>query len=1018
MQESRALLDGERKDVAVIFADISGFTSMSEELDPEEVRDLMNNCFKGLVDIIYKYEGYVDKFIGDCIMALFGAPIAHENDPERAVRCSLELLEELERFNGRRQLASPLGLSIGINYGIVVTGTVGTAMRKEYTVMGDTVNIAQRLQGLAERNQILVGEKIYQATEGLFEYETREPVKVKGKKLPIQCYLALGERKGQARPSPLSTLVSDFQGRKPEFLGAEQAIHKVAKSRGQVIVVSGESGIGKSRFTEELIDTIKASPYKWQVLRGACVSHSSNLSYFIFLGILRELVQIEDNDSEDDLRLKLSKLKGYNLNDNEVHILANMFAIKFAESNIQYFNEEAKKNLTFQAIKTLFLNLSRTNHLLLYLDDCQWLDPLSEELLGFLFESIENEKILILYTTRIKETLGLVPRQCSAHFPLLPLSRGDTNAMVHSILKDCELSQPVLDLIWSKSGGNPLFVEEIIKSMVEAGSIVRTTEGGFQVLEQGLEVDIPPTIQGLLAARIDKLPDELKWVLQVFSVVGLNFSHLLLSRIFNHDEYLEASIQALLKRDMICIVKEGLDERDREYGFRSTLLREVAYKSILKRKLKEIHQEVAKIMEELFHDRIDEHVEHLAYHYLETDFLDKKTQYCERSGDKLANEHQLQGSNDYYERCLALINENLENMPLTTRVVFLDRSNIKEKVVQLNLKIIKNCNKLGAIERGLTLVEKTLELLPDSRNTVEHVLGWYWKGKFQYDRGEYDKARESLILALRLAVVTSSKPDIIIEVRCFLGATYERLGDSGRSLNELNEAMKLAEGHGDKHLLGELSLRYGTTALFKGDYKQALEYYHKALEATADGMLKHFKMKALGNIGIVYGFQKKFKKALEYYQLALELAMEIGDKIGIARNLHNMGELFYEMNDLEQAYSHFEKSLPLSEEIGWKEGYVTNLLYVGYLSYTLLEEQKGIAELERGIAEADRLQFKRTIPQGKFLLAKLYCEDGEFEKAREVIAEGLEVSERTGFQKLVDEFRKLETKLNQLERPT
>lgn len=986
-------LESERKQVTIMFADISGFTALSEELDPEEIRDLMNSCFERLVLIVHRYEGYVDKFIGDCIMALFGAPIAHENDQERAVRCAIDMLRELEHFNDLTKSLHPLGMSIGINAGIVVAGALGSAQKQQYTVMGDTVNLAQRLQDLAERGEILVGEAVYKATFTQFTYMQKPPIKVKGKKNPVHPYAVLGERKESSESAEFTIPRRVFLGRERELAKAGKLFQKTATaSEGYFVVIGGEAGIGKSRLAEKFAEDCIEEQH-WLIFRGNCVSHGTDTAYYPLLGILKGFLNMQEKDSDVDLKGKLETLRHYGLDLNEIHLIGNMLSLYYEASNIHFYNDQLKKELTFQALRKLFWSVADHFKLLIFFDDAHWIDKLSLEFLAFFLPSLPRRGIVVLLTNRSTSVEGLPDFSFAVQFALGPLQKAETFQLVAEVLEQKDLSKDFLDKVWESSGGNPLFVEELLKSMLETGILRRDPEtGAISVLfHRANQVEIPQNIHGLLAARIDRLPTSVKRTLQLLSVIGQTFSAMIATAVASDEVELDESLRILIDKDMLTKTKQG---KEITYAFRSSLLKEVTYQGILKRHLKELHLRVGMQAELLYQGRPEEHYEYLAYQFQQTDATDKKLYYCERAGDKLSQDFQLEVANQYYQGCVDLLDTG---SPDNTGI------DNNTRIIDVLFKQIRNHNKLGAIEAGSQALAKAFPLLASRQKSLHHCTALYWQGKLFYDSSEFEEARRVLIEAREMAA-QQGYTELLLDVKTFLGATYERLGDSSASFKELEDAMQLAQSTNNAATMGELSLRFGTTALFKGDYDRAKDYYMQALQITKDANLKHFTMKALGNVGIVYGYKGNFVKALEYYKRALDLAIEVGDKIGIARNLHNMGELFFEMEDDEQAYSYFSKSLPISKDIGWREGYVTNAMFVGYLTWKLFKEHAGFRQLFKAVRKAVHYRLKRSVPQGKLLLGKVYLDDKRFAKADKTLQEALHIASETGFQKIVDEI--------------
>ena len=992
-------LQEEMKNVAVMFADVSGFTAMSEEMDPEEVTNIMNECFQRLVAMVDKYDGTVNKFIGDCVMAIFGAPVTHENDEERAVRCALDMLNEIKEFNKQKNLDKPLGLSIGINSGKVFAGIVGSAMRKEYTVMGDTVNLSQRLESAAARGEILVGINVYRVTKDLFEYEKRDPIALKGKKEKVPNFVVLSEKK--VTEEKKIDFVWDLFGREKETEKFNTILESFEASKGQVIYISGESGIGKSRLVKELFTTFSGRYSNSMTIKCAAASHSSNISYSMFQELLRNICMIDIKDDEKTMKQKIESLTRYGLDINECHFIGLIFFLQYEDSNVQFFEEEKKKLAIFLAIKKLIFNVSNQVPLVISLDNIQWIDPLSKELLDFTIQDINDKRIILFVSSRFDYSKTITENETSTIMTLKPLPKATTFELIKAILVTENVPDKICDFIWMRSAGNPLFTEEIIKSFVDEQKFAQDEDGNWTFDIDVDSTEIPYTIHGMIAARVDRLAEQPKMLLQHLSVVGREFPYILLKEIVEDFPKLEENLKELEKREMV-FVKTRLPEL--VYIFKSLLLMEVSYGTILKKKLTTIHGKVGSAIEKIFADRLGEYYELLAHHFLKTENTEKALIYLEKSGDKLANEYQLEGANNYYKQAIQHITQAIKDQKL-------DDKKLKETLMSICHKSGSVAMWKGDLDFGEKVLSKLLDAAKKTNNSFYSINALMGLGRIKFLGGDYGEAINLFSQGLKISEETDSK-EFAARVRAYIGETYERKGEPSLAIKELEQALPTAEEIDDKKLISDIRRRMGTIFLFTGEYDKALDNYNKALELADEIADKRTALAVQGNIGIVYGYQKDFEKCLQYYNKALEIAQEIGDKISESRNLHNIGDLYLDWEKDKQALKHFEKSLPISQETGWQEGYATNLIYVGYLKFMLTEEKdQSIETLKKGIDLCEKYNFNRALPLGKYLLGKVYHEKKDDSQAKKLYDEALKIAEETGYKKLVEDISKEKEKI-------
>ncbi|MBU0495990.1 MAG: AAA family ATPase, partial [Chloroflexi bacterium] len=657
-------LAGERKFVTIMFADIAGFTALAETLDPEAVRDLMNACFDRLVPVIERYEGTVDKFIGDEVMALFGAPIAHENDPERALRAALEMRDALAEFNAERGL--DLGVHFGVNTGLVIAGGLGSEGREQYSVMGDAVNLAYRLEEASERGEILVGSDTHRLTAPLFRFEALAPVRVKGKAEPVPVYRLLATRAGPGKIRGIAGLESPLVGRQTERQALQEAIERVQVGKGSIVTLVGEAGLGKSRLMAEIHAEVPPDHLYW--VEGRCLSYGHSIAYLLWLDLLRGLLGVSLEDSPATTREALRTwVQGIcpGLFPEVYPYLGRMMALPLndeAATTLRGVEGEQLKANTFRTVETLLECAARQRPLVLVCEDLHWADPTSLELLEQVLSLVDRAPVLFICVFRpekehgcwrIRETAAQRFPHCHTDLRLEPLSATESEQLVGNLLRVEGLPLALRARILDHAEGNPFYVEEIIRALIDNGAIVQDPVAGSWIATRDVnQIALPDTLHGVLMARIDRLHEESKRVLQLAAVIGRIFLYRILAAIAQEERELDEHLLTLQQEELI---RERASVPELEYIFKHHLTQEAAYRGLLRKDRLVFHRRVAEALERLFSGRVDEQVGLLAYHWERADEPARAIDYLLRAGDQSRLAYAHQEAIDYYQRALALL---------------------------------------------------------------------------------------------------------------------------------------------------------------------------------------------------------------------------------------------------------------------------------------------------------------------------------------------------------------------------
>jgi len=658
--------DSERRQVTVLFADIAGFTAMSEKMDPEDVTAAMNDCFEMLEEAVQSHGGHVDKYIGDCIMALFGAPKALEHAPRQTVNAAIEMRRRLYAMNQAQRFAVPLDIHIGVNTGLVLAGRVGGAVKRDFTVMGDVVNVAARLKDVAPRGAIWVGVDTHRYTAGDFEYRQLPAQKLKGKDASLVAYevLSATERVHRAKPGPAGDgIASVLVGRDAQRQRLHDCVRHVLDGQGGILNLIGEAGMGKSRLLAELAreEELRAVTF----LEGRSLAIGQHLAFHPFADLLRQWAGILDDDADqpalDKLEAAIAALVGEEAGE-FVPFIATLMGLRVSGARAQRLagiEGEALETLTFKSVRDLLGRMARARPLVLVFEDVHWADLSSLKLLEFLLGLVLDTPALFVLAFRpdhhptSHRLLRLTHERWPRHLvevQLPPLDAGECRTLIGNLLDVEDLPYSTRDMISRKAEGNPFFIEEVIRSLVDQG-VVEHRQGRFRLTAKIESVVIPGTIQEVIMSRVDRLPDRPRRLLQTASVIGRRFPYRVLVRVVGDEAQLDWALGHLKSSQLLEMCRAG---EEVEYVFKHALIQEVVYNSILQKTRRELHVAVAQTIEALFTDRLPEFHGMLAYHYSRAEDLERAEEHLFKAGDQAVRSAAPSEALDYFREASRL----------------------------------------------------------------------------------------------------------------------------------------------------------------------------------------------------------------------------------------------------------------------------------------------------------------------------------------------------------------------------
>ena len=645
---TRSALEGERKQVTVLFCDMANSTALASRIGAEAMHALLNSFFELAVAEVHRLEGTINQFLGDGFMALFGAPLAHEDHVRRALLAALGIQQKLRDAEATGHGAlSAVQMRMGVNTGTVVVGKIGDNLRMDYTAVGDTTNLAARLQQLAQPGSICVSASVNIAGQAYFEFQARGKQVFKGITEPVAVYELTRARRRDQQESRAAGLGigSPMVGRDPEAALLQREVDSLLHGKGGMVVISGEPGAGKSRLVAEMRRQALQRPLRW--LEGRAVSFGRSLSYWPFIEILKNCFDIGDDDGEDESWRKLEAGIQALFAERSADMLPYLATVLKLRLPAQYADRVdhldglGLRRQVFLCMRQLFEQLALRQPVLLLLEDWHWADQSSIELAEHLLPLTVNASLLAIFVIRpdLDGPAAPVRRFAAEHrearfhdIILAALSQDHSVALIDNLVGALDLPAALREQILRKTEGNPFFIEEVVRSLVADGYLVREPGQGQWHLSRPVDqVHLPDTVQALVLARIDRLDEEVKQALKLASVIGRSFFQRVLGAISEASRDLPDNLSALEQAELI---RQCQAQPEVEYIFKHALVQEAAYGSILVERRRGIHRRVAEAIEALFADRLDEVTSLLAYHYTCAEDWEKAQEYLFKAGDQ------------------------------------------------------------------------------------------------------------------------------------------------------------------------------------------------------------------------------------------------------------------------------------------------------------------------------------------------------------------------------------------------
>jgi class 3 adenylate cyclase/tetratricopeptide (TPR) repeat protein len=1014
---TRGSLEGERKLVTVFFSDVSGFTSLSEKQDPEAVHQIMDGCFKILMQEIHKFEGTINQFTGDGVMALFGAPLAHEDHAQRACHAALAIQKSLTAYaqKVKTDFGVDFKMRIGLNSGPVVVGAIGNDLRMDYTAVGDTTNLAARMEGLAEPGSILISDSTYRLVKNYFEFESLGEIAIKGKQAPQAAYklTRVSGIRSRMDASKARGLV-EYIGRGDEMHDLQKAYQKARSGRGQVVGVVGEAGIGKSRFVFEMH---RRADEPCQYIESRCLQYSSSIPFLPVLEIFRSYFDIGEGESEEAINAKLmARLEALDKAlIPSLPAFRHFLSLPAGDSQWERLEPKEKRTKIFEAIRNFFIRMSQDTTVILVIDDLQWLDKTSEEFISYFIEWISNARILLLLLYRPEYTHPWASKSFYTQIGIYPLSKDESKQFIRHILKDAEVSRQIEQFIIGRTSGNPLFMEELSYTLIENRSIVNEN-GSYRLDESMSQNQVPDTIQGIIAGRMDRLEDNIKTTLQVASVIGRSFVFRILEALPGLSDDLKTY---LLRLQSLELIHEKRVFPELEYIFKNVITQEVAYNSLLFDRRRELHGCIGMAIEETYSNRLEEFYEVIAHHYSKSDHHGRTFTYLKLSGDKALRNSSAWEAFEYYKKALEVLERHLEGAEQKKNKLEILHA-MMSPIILLNFPE----ESLGLLEEGAKLSRE----LNDQKSLIRFYgnIGFFHtvKGRHQEGIRFSGKAFEEAVAINDLTAMAQTAPDLcqsnlatgqykkVIEITtCMVHAIHKAekerdnfggpaivyptlyviSGFSMAHLGRFEEGLAnclygLEEAVASDNLFTiSLSRSYtGMAYLLRGAWNEARDYFRRCLEDLAQVEFVQIKAFVRGGLGVAEAHMGDPIRGRALAEEGLNVYQEAGISGQVSTLQYYTGMCCYASGDFEDARLFLQKALASAMEKG--EAYLkgVTLIWDGRIMGQLpdIPSLETVQHIEEGLDVLTELDTKPDLSVGHFFLGELYARRNQKKDAK------------------------------------
>jgi tetratricopeptide (TPR) repeat protein len=916
-------------------------------------------------------------------MALFGAPVAHENDPELALRAALAMMDRLEKFNNNPPypLPKPLGMHMGINTGTVIAGMVGTDRKRSYTVMGDVVNVAARLEGASSRGEIYVNEDTYNLTNRLFTFEEKDPTSVKGKAEPLKVYKLLAARDLSQTQRGLSGMEAPLVGREYETQILIETYHKLYNGQGNIVVVAGDAGLGKSRLIAETKKQVEQNTSSdnnkalWLFGRG--LAYRQSFANRLFVDILYSYLQLPEDSDNTLVKLRLEAMGDELFGERKHEVLpylATMLGLKMdSETELPVNDPQLLQQRIFLAMGEWVEALASRQPVVMVFEDLHWSDPSSVTLIEYLFSLTVYNPLLLTCVTRPERVSNFwqIKTHSSKDYTnqfteltLWPLTDEESRQLIKHLLKIEPMPQDLERLLLSRAEGNPLFLEEVLRSLIEDGTITHTN-GHWEICRSVTDINIPNTLQGVLTARIDRLEESVKRVLQVAAVIGRVFPRFVLAPIINDEKLLASALEQLELADLIEVHKR---EPEPEYIFKHVLTYETAYNSMLHQQRQMIHRQIADFMATRYWLLGEQFAPIVADHYDKSENWPRAMRYYQRAAEAAIQSFANKEAAKFYNRALEIAGIVGPEA---------DRANLVS-ICEGRARIL---TRLGEPQAAVEDYQQMLTMAAEIGDNSAQMRALNGLGSLHASHHNFSEASEWFQRALAVARKIGDKQGIG-ETLNQLGSFYYSMGQLELSTKCYREAYEMSIELQSE--VGRINAEDGLARVMleQGEILASLVRYQEEIIPVRRRLgYRGGLMYSLVTVLMAQVFIGNYVAAEQTAEELLELHQKSGDyiRVPLVKYYQGMAQLY--RGKLDQAGTNLKEGLALSQEQEQKSMQALGLAWLGYYYLTLGLDDRGLKYAEDGVEIAKALGSPLYVMKSHAVLGAAYRHLGRLDEA-------------------------------------
>jgi class 3 adenylate cyclase/tetratricopeptide (TPR) repeat protein len=944
---SRGALEGERKQVTVLFADLKGSMELLADRDPEEYRRIRDPVRERMIEAVHRYEGFVNQVMGDGIMALFGAPIAHEDHAVRACYAALRMQEKVREHADevRWSLGVPIQIRVGLNSGEVVVRSIGSDLRMDYTAEGLTTDLAARMEQVAEPGSVLLAPATLRLAEGYIDVKTHRRREIKGLSEPIEVHELIGTGMARSRLQVAAARgFTRFVGRDAELQVLRQTLERAGSGHGQIVALVGEPGVGKSRLSWEFTHSHRVQD--WLTLEASSVSYGQATSYLPLIDLVQGYCGIEHQDDHRRMRERLTG-KLITLDPTlqlALPALQAMLGIPVDDAQWDALDPPLRRQRTLYGCRRLLERESQEQPLLLIFEDLHWIDSETQAFLDSLADWLPRHPILLLVNYRPEYEHGWGRKTYYQQLKLDPLSPETAEELLRALLGDDEALQPLKRMLIERTDGNPFFLEESVWALVETG-VLAGDRGAYRLARpiESIKALVPASVRAVLHARIDRLAGDDKGLLQAAAVVGKDVPFALLQAIAGLPE--GAVCRGLANLQAAEFVYETSLYPDLEYTFKHTLTREVGYESLLQERRRALHAQIVDAYETLYPDRSSEHAERLAYHAFNGEVWDKAVGYSREAGQKAAGHSAYKEAVTYFRQALVA----LANLPPSRE--------LKEQAIDLRVDLRNALLPIGGhgeVIDYLDEAETLAEALEDQRRlglvTAYKSFYWWW-------RGDHEAADQAGDRALGIAKQIEDRA-IEVLTNFYRGHAYHDLGNYAQATKHLRKNLEILQGDLARERFGLLAPASiaSTTWMIRslaetGEFAKGISLGEAAEETAREVNQPFSRIMSYVHLGVLYLQKGELEEAISRLARALELSESMSIPFFIPMAKSALGYAFALDRRVDEGRSMLEQALKLGESQQQRGGHSLWFAWLGEADllagevYAAVQHGKSASEL-------------------------------------------------------------------------